>query len=210
MSCKPSSTSFGKHSLGLIGVCLLVIGGLAHAQLDALLGKRQDQDFLPVEQAFQLRAAALDATRIQLSWIIAPGYYLYRDRLKFAVEGTDPALGAISLPSGTDHTDEYFGRQVVYYNSLVVELPLIRRTETPLPVTLKTTYQGCADAGLCYPPQTTLLMLQLPASGSPPDTLPDASRWPWLAASVSLLVIALAGFVIARRRGLIRNRRSGT
>ncbi len=210
MIYKPPSTSFEKHSLGLLGICLLAIGGLAHAQLDALLGKRQDRDFLPVEQAFQLQAAALDATRIQLSWIIAPGYYLYRDRLKFAVEGADPALGAISLPPGTEHTDEYFGRQVVYYNSLVVELPLIRRAETPLPVTLKTTYQGCADAGLCYPPQTALLMLQLPAPGSPPDAVPDASRWRWLAASVSLLIVALAGFVIARRRGLIRNRRSGT
>lgn len=211
MILQPVTQLFSKHSMGLVFVGLLIISP-AHAQLDTLLGKQQDQNFLPVEQAFQLRAAPLDANHIQLSWIIAPGYYLYRDRLKFAVEGTEPALDAIRLPPGVDHNDEYFGQQVVYYNSLVVELPLVRRNEVAsLPMTLKTTYQGCADAGLCYPPQTSLLMLQLPAPEAAAGAPPRTGRGPWLAVSASLLGAALAaGFIIARRRSLTRNKRSGT
>lgn len=182
---------------------LVALGSSAAAPLDSLLGRSQAPEFLPVEQAFQLHAAVPSPDRFQLSWIIAPGYYLYRDRLKFSLEDAPTGLGNPTLPAGTRHNDEFFGEQVVYYGSLVVELPVVRNNTAALPVKLKVTYQGCADAGLCYPPQTALLPLQLPAAQvSPPKRFGLIP-----AALVAMLAI---GLIIAGQRGWLGRRRSGT
>ena len=197
MSLSANFQLIWKQSILLAGLCTLFLAALpARAQLDALLDGREAPDFLPVEQAFQLRAAVLTPDRVQLSWIIAPGYYLYRDRLKFAVESGDVRLGSVDLPPGARHSDEFFGDQVVYYGSLVVQLPLDRNGNQALPVVLRTSHQGCADAGLCYPPQTTLLSVQMPA----PDAKVVTSRSLWLGAALLGALLAI-GLIIARRRG---------
>lgn len=123
-------------------------------------------EFLPPDQAFRLFAAPLSANRIRLTWEIAPGYYLYRNRLKISITSAGARLGALDLPVGQSKTDEYFGTQQVYHNELVATLPIERDTASaPLTVPVKVTYQGCADAGLCYPPITKLLPVSLPAAG---------------------------------------------
>jgi thiol:disulfide interchange protein DsbD len=123
----------------------------------------QNQDFLPVDQAFRVSAVVLGADRVQLNWIIAPGYYLYKSRLKFAVDGSNATLGEPDLPKGEDHTDEFFGTQTVYRETLAAALGVARATAQPMSLPVKVTYQGCADAGLCYPPQTATLKVDLPA-----------------------------------------------
>jgi len=128
--------------------------------------KSNEGEFLPPDQAFRLFARPLGADRIELTWEIAEGYYLYRNRLKVATSG-DLKLGALELPVGQSKTDEYFGTQQVYHNQLRAVLPVVRSaTSAPLAVPVQVTYQGCADAGLCYPPITKSLSISLPGGGS--------------------------------------------
>lgn len=103
--------------------------------------------FLPVEQAYQLLIDFSD-DHLLAHWDIAEGYYLYRHQLSFKTEsGAD--LSA-QIPAGKGKEDEYFGHVEVYYHN--IDIPL---TGAPtVPFTLAVTSQGCADAGLCYPPQT--------------------------------------------------------
>lgn len=118
--------------------------------------------FLPPDEAFHLSATAQGPDRIELSWQIAPGYYLYRNRVKVAASGA-VELGQLVLPEGQRKTDPYFGTQQVYHDALDAMLPVARAASaTALAVPLKVTYQGCADAGLCYPPITKLVQVSLP------------------------------------------------
>ena len=128
-------------------------------------------DFLPPDRAFRVFGEPAGSDRVRLTWEIAPGYYLYRSRLKVATDSRDAQLGALALPEGQTKHDEYFGTQQVYHNELVAELPLKRHAGTaPLVLPITVTYQGCADAGLCYPPITKTLSIVLPnATGANVD-----------------------------------------
>ncbi len=117
---------------------------------------------LPPDQVFHLSAEAQGPDSVRLVWEIAPGYYLYRNRLKVAASGA-VQLGQLVLPTGENKTDKYFGTQQVYRNELVAMLPIARpASSTTLTVPLRITYQGCADAGLCYIPITKTLAISLP------------------------------------------------
>jgi thioredoxin:protein disulfide reductase len=121
-------------------------------------------EFLPVERAFRLFGEAAGADRARLTWEIAPGYYLYRSRIK-VVSGTPNAqLGTLALPEGQSKKDEFFGVQQVYHNEIVADLPIRHPGNATVVVPIKVTYQGCAEAGLCYPPQTKTLSIVLPAA----------------------------------------------
>ena len=140
------------------------------ADVDALVSQsrasKSGDDFLPPEQAFRFSASAQGSERVRLDWVIAPGYYLYRDRTKATGEAGDSTVGPPEFPEGQIKSDEYFGKQVVYHNELVATLPVKRSGGGKLDVSLNITYQGCAEAGLCYPPVTRTLSVQLPpASG---------------------------------------------
>jgi thiol:disulfide interchange protein DsbD len=124
------------------------------------------QKFLPVDQVFHVSATAAAPNAIRLDWSIRDGYYLYRSRLKIAT--TDGAtLGTLQLPQGQIKMDPYFGREEIYRRQLTGLLPVGRSSAgSPGPVSLRVTYQGCADAGLCYPPTTKTLTVSLPPAGS--------------------------------------------
>jgi thioredoxin:protein disulfide reductase len=116
-----------------------------------------EDEFLPVDEAFALTADARSANEIVLNWRIADGYYLYKDRIKLAPADAG-AIGTLALPKGEPHHDDYFGDQEVYRQSLDAALPVPAGAKS---VSFKVTYQGCADAGLCYPPETKLLTVSL-------------------------------------------------
>ncbi|MCZ6829104.1 MAG: protein-disulfide reductase DsbD [Gammaproteobacteria bacterium] len=108
-------------------------------------------EFLPVEEAYQLALEIVDEQHIRLYWEIADGYYMYRKRFGFKLEQAETEVAITpQLPRGIEHEDEYFGRTEVYYHYADVTLAVAR---SPGPATLTVTSQGCADAGLCYPPQ---------------------------------------------------------
>jgi thiol:disulfide interchange protein DsbD len=122
--------------------------------------------FLPPDQAFRLAATAEGPERVRLSWAIAPGYYLYKARLKFATTSLGVTLGSPELPAGDTKNDEYFGRQVVYHRELIARLGLARAGAAATTLALSVTYQGCAEAGLCYPPITKQFSIALPAKSA--------------------------------------------
>jgi len=132
--------------------------GTAAGSLPAASGS---QDFLPPEVAFRVAAHVEAPERVRLSWAIAPGYYLYQSRLKFATSSPGLSLAPPELPDGDVKTDEYFGKQVVYHMELIAHLGVKRAASAGHQLDLAVTYQGCAEAGLCYPPITRQFKLDL-------------------------------------------------
>jgi thiol:disulfide interchange protein DsbD len=115
------------------------------------------KDFLPVREAFQLNLIDTTPESIKLQFVATDGYYLYRHRFQFRTEPADIGLGAAQLPDGEKKHDEYFGDVEVYHGILDINLP--RKPGDNRPFTLVVTYQGCADKGLCYPPETERLSI---------------------------------------------------
>ncbi len=149
-------------------------------------------ELLHPAEAFKPSARALDGQTIEVRFEIAKGYYLYRDKFRFAVEPENVKLGTPSLPRGKEKMDETFGKVEVYYREALVRLPVERNSSGVLPLTLQVTSQGCADVGVCYPPQKQRVSVQLPDPASAPvesdesgriaSLLADATLW-WVAAS---------------------------
>jgi len=130
-------------------------------------------DLLPNERAFAFSARGLDEKTVEARFVIADGYYLYREKLKFTVE-PDPVAGAPVLPAGKMKSDQFFGTVEIYRGELVARLPL----ERALPgqrVRVSAESQGCADLGVCYPPQLQTVSLPLPMAGSRPGGLVEAA-----------------------------------
>jgi thiol:disulfide interchange protein DsbD len=131
-------------------------------------------ELLPPEQAFRFSARALDARTLEARFAIADGYYLYRDKFKFAVTPDGAVLGAPELPAGKIKTDEFFGKVETYRGTVVVKLPLSGAAAGQT-VVLAADSQGCADVGVCYPPTRQKLTLALPAPGAGPGAVVDAT-----------------------------------
>ncbi|MEC9144239.1 MAG: protein-disulfide reductase DsbD domain-containing protein, partial [Pseudomonadota bacterium] len=113
---------------------------------------QQQTQFLPVDEAYQLTLVADGDQRLMLQWVIAPEYYLYRHAFKAQASDSEGSIAAnLVVPDGLAKTDEFFGDVEVYYDALEAMVALERTTEL---AQIKVTYQGCADAGLCYPPET--------------------------------------------------------
>ena len=123
-----------------------------------------EADLLPVDQAFALTASAPSRDRIEVQWKVADGYYLYRHRIDVQVDGSGFQAGKLQLPKGKAYRDEFFGDVETYHQDLTGVLAGEAGAATGS-VALKVKYQGCADAGICYPPQTRRLVVKLPAAG---------------------------------------------
>lgn len=117
-------------------------------------------DLLPVDEAFVLTATAPAPDRIEIRWKITDGYYLYRHRTGVEADAGFAAQ-PLQLPKGKAYRDEFFGDVETYRGELVATLPGRPASGTDS-VSLKIKYQGCADAGICYPPQTRTLKVALP------------------------------------------------
>ena len=120
-------------------------------------------EFLGVDEAFVLSARRTDGLLV-VRWDMPDGYYLYRHA--FSVEGNDLRLGQVVIPAGEPKVDEYFGESVVYYRHVEVTVPTdfgakpgAHGTSTSDRRRIHVTYQGCADYGLCYPPQRRSITL---------------------------------------------------
>lgn len=134
---------------------LLLAWALPVGALDLGRKPQGGPELLSADQAFQLISATRDADGVSLSWVIAPGYYLYRQR--FAAEAVDASapLAALVLPTGTRKHDEHFGDVEIYTTSVDARLPVPNGTAAP--TRLKLRWQGCADVGVCYPPVTRIV-----------------------------------------------------
>ena len=128
-------------------------------------GSGHAQEFLDPEEAFKFSARAIDAKTIEASWKVADGYYLYKDKFKFALTGAK--LGNVQYPAGKIKEDPTFGTVEVYKKSVSIKLPVAREPGGALPVTLEATFQGCAEDGVCYMPVTSTASLKLAALSVP-------------------------------------------
>ena len=127
---------------------------------------RAADDFLDPDKAFVLSVRVLDARRLELSYKVAPGYYLYRERFKFG--SADAKLGEPQIPPGKKHYDTALEQNVeTYHDGVVVVLPIASAGKA---FTLNATHQGCADKGLCYPPQPRTVAVTLKAFGADADS----------------------------------------
>ena len=132
---------------------------------------------LSPDKAFLFSAKAIDAQTVEAHFTIADGYYLYRDKIHFALDPASGALVTPALPAGKVKQDEFFGRVETYRGSVTVNLAV--RNFTPgKPLLIRAESQGCADIGLCYPPTTQTATVALPA-GSIVPSAPEAPKKTW-------------------------------
>ncbi len=131
-------------------------------------GAQAADDLLEPEQAFKFSARVVDGHTIEARYQIAEGYYLYKEKLKFQAEPSGAVLGTPQLPAGKVKQDDYFGKVETYRHEVLIRLPYTRGGAAQ--IALKSISQGCADAGVCYPPQTQTAKLDL----SQPPTEGDA------------------------------------
>ncbi|AKK69166.1 protein-disulfide reductase DsbD family protein [Xanthomonas translucens] len=150
----------------IAALCLLALAAFPALAVD-------EKDLLPVDQAFVLTAQAPERGRIELHWKIAEGYYLYRHRIAVRVLGGFKPNPTLQLPAGHKKTDPYFGEVETYRGALnAVQSGVADPATTSVQVEVR--YQGCADAGVCYPPQKRVLKVALPAAASSP--LPGSAQ----------------------------------
>ena len=148
--------------LACVLLSCLALTGTARAAVD-------ESELLPVDQAFALSATATGRDRIELHWQIADGYYLYRHRIGVQATGTGFQADALQLPHGERHHDEFFGEVETFRQQLTAVQTGNAAAGTDR-VTLQVKYQGCADAGVCYPPQVRTVTVALPAAAGAGNT----------------------------------------
>jgi thiol:disulfide interchange protein DsbD len=162
------ATPFVRFAFARAAVCfaafvllLLAVVQPAHAE----------DDFLPPEQAFRFAARPHDAKSVEVTFAIAPGYYLYREQFKFAATGA--TLGTPAIPAGKVKFDETFNKNVeTYRNAISIVVPV---EQAGGEFRLVVTSQGCADAGLCYPPMQSVAVVGLTGFGGAGSARVDAS-----------------------------------
>lgn len=116
--------------------------------------------FIPVDQAF-IFDFNQNNQELTLKWDIAPGYYLYQHQLK--IESQDATVAPYQLPVGEKHTDNFYGDTIIYTNVLSVPLKLTQANNNSV---ITISYQGCAEAGFCYPPETRKVPLSAVSAGA--------------------------------------------
>ena len=125
-----------------------------NSSLGSLMPSAEEEpEFLPVDQAFEFNFIK-QGDNLILTWLVAPEYYLYRDKIKFAAIGV--SIGDIEYPHSVTIEDEYFGTSHIYREQLTLTVPL---KDIEAHGEIKVRYQGCADAGLCYPPVKQVMPL---------------------------------------------------
>jgi thioredoxin:protein disulfide reductase len=158
-----------------------------------------ETDFLPPDVAFRL-GARVDGDLLKVRWVIADGYYLYRQKIEVQAESPDLQLLAPQLPKGLIKTDPYMGTQEIYTQQVEVAVPYTRFDGGAHPIQIKVTYQGCAEAGLCYPPITTVVFPG--AAVKPAEAGIPSHPWEGMAIFGGVLAFLLAGLVLRKGRTL--------
>ena len=196
----------------LLSLALLGLAGAAAANPWWMRGAPStEQDFLPPDVAFHL-TTHLDGDALQLRWVIADGYFLYRNKMQVRAASPDLIVGSPVLPVGTRFDDKNFGIQEVYFQQATVAVPLTRTDYGAHPLQIQVTYQGCAQSGFCYPPITKVVFpedgsrsIAARSFGAGPDGRPvgnASSLWEAVAILGGAAAFVFAGLVQRRRRRL--------
>ncbi|MEQ1488601.1 MAG: protein-disulfide reductase DsbD [Methylotenera sp.] len=157
---------------GLIALTALVFLQSASAAeagksslLGSLIGGSSSEEFLSPEAAFKLNLSTVDAQNIQANFTVVPGYYLYKERVKFEIKTPDTSkIVEISLPAGEIKEDVNFGKQEVYHHDFKANIKLSSTNNGP--VIINASYQGCSEKGLCYAPIKQTITVDLSAAAN--------------------------------------------
>ena len=171
-------------ALRILTLIFLLFSSQTFAGLFDSQGKTQ---FVPVDRAFAFDFQQ-SGSQLNLNWQIKPGYYLYRQQIKLNPKQAE--LAPLSLPKGALHEDEFYGKTEIYTDSLNLPITVSSATKG---ATLSVTYQGCAEAGFCYPPETRVVPL---SAVTPSSSLSAGEREPDNAQPTQLPFSALWAFLI--------------
>jgi thiol:disulfide interchange protein DsbD len=163
----------------------------------------EDRDFLAPDVAFQV-AAHVEGPVFKVRWVIADGYYLYRSKMQISAESPDLIVEPPTLPKGSLLTDSYFGTQEVYFQQVDVTTAFHRIDAGAHPPQIKVTYQGCAQAGLCYPPISKVIFPDSPSVRDLPAPLAIPGSNVWLTGAIGggCLAFLAAGLLLRKGRRL--------
>jgi thiol:disulfide interchange protein DsbD len=160
---------------------LLLLGFLTFAfqanAASSLFDEPADTTFLQPDQAFKLSITALDADTLRANLTVAPGHYLYREKISFKLkEGSASQIHGIDLPKGETKHDANFGDSEVFHHSIDATIHLQHAGAAPSSITLLASYQGCSEKGLCYAPIKKTLDIVLPATNQATQPSPITTR----------------------------------
>jgi len=149
---------------------LLIHTLIVSSTLLAYTAFAQDNEILRPQEAY--RYAVFDTgDAIEIDWLVEDGYYLYRNKMSYASGTETIALKAFDLPQGEHHEDEFFGVQQIYRDRFFVSIPYTELSASSETLDLVIKSQGCADIGICYPPQTWTETIQLAARNDSSEKL---------------------------------------
>lgn len=157
----------------LIGLCLALFISLS-AQA-SIFSPNNNSRFVPVDQAFGFDFSQ-QGNQLTLSWKVKSGYYLYRQQIHVTPQKAQ--IAPLALPQGQAHEDEFYGKSEIYPQDLQLPVTIHQASDG---ATLTVTYQGCAAAGFCYPPETRSVPLNAVAANSaapPVSAQPDSKATP--------------------------------
>jgi thiol:disulfide interchange protein DsbD len=186
----------------LLTLFLVTLAAVASAKPWWMRGTESNEsDFLPPDTAFRV-SAGVDGNAVRVRWVIADGYYLYRSRIEIKAESPDLVVAAPELPKGLLKTDAYLGTQEIYQQQVQATAAYTRFDAGAHPLQIKVTYQGCAEAGLCYPPITKVLFPEHAAQGVATAAAPATPPWEGVAILGGAISFLLAGLLLRKGRKL--------
>jgi thioredoxin:protein disulfide reductase len=158
----------------------------------------KEADYLPPDVAFRV-SGHVEGNIIKVRWVIADGYYLYRQKIEVRPESPDLVVATPQLPEGVMKTDPYLGTSQVYFQQVEAVVPYSRTDAGAHPLQIKVTYQGCTE-GLCYPPMTKVIF-PVTASSAASNNVPP---YPWetIAILSGALAFLMAGLILRKGRKL--------
>ena len=133
------------------------------------LGSSGESKFPPPEEVFFPDVFVVDGNTVEVGFRVEPGFYLYKHRITAKSLSPNAQAGQLDLPKGKAKFDEFFGKSEVYYGEVIGRLAIARATPEAMDLELEIGYQGCADGGLCYLPQTNVITVSLPEATAVSD-----------------------------------------
>jgi thiol:disulfide interchange protein DsbD len=133
------------------------------------LGSSGESEFPPPEEVFFPDVFVVDGNTVEVGVRVEPGFYLYKHKITAKSLSDNAQAGQLDLPKGKSKYDEFFGESEVYYDEVIGRLAIARATPEAMDLELEIGYQGCADGGLCYLPQTTVITVSLPEATAVTD-----------------------------------------
>jgi thiol:disulfide interchange protein DsbD len=184
--------------LSLLASSLAGLAGVASAKPWWMRGVESNEtDFLAPDVAFRA-GAQVDGNVVRVRWVIADGYYLYRHKIEIKAESPGLVIGTPVLPKGSSKSDPYLGTQEIYQRQVEATVPYTRFDAGAHPLQIKVIYQGCAEAGLCYPPISKVLF---PGQASA-SVAPASHSWMGVAILAGGFAFLLAGLTLRKGRKL--------